>query len=140
MPLSGVVSGKNGTIQLATLGGTEVRIKNWSFQEQGSAIPCKDSGDADDYVPHVVGKAKTTTGSFEQINRYGALTTELALHTSYVVLFLLDDTSGDEMYYTGTIFITSKGKSVGVEGDNVVVTSFSYTVNGELTLTDNSQA
>ena len=140
MPLSGVVSGKNGTIQLATLGGTEVRIKNWSFTEQGSAIPCKDSGDSDDYVPHVVGKSKTTTGSFEQINRYGAVVGELALHTSYVVLFFLDDTSGDEMFYTGTIFITSKGKSVDVEGDSVVVTSFSFTVNGELALTDNSQA
>jgi len=65
--LAGVVSGKNGTIQLTALGGTEVRIKNWSFSEQGSAIPCKDSGDADDYVPHVPGKAKTTTGSFDQI-------------------------------------------------------------------------
>jgi len=137
--LSGVVSGKNGTIQLATLGGTEVRIKNWSFSEQGSAIPCKDSGDTDDYVPHVPGKAKTTTGSFDQIVRYGAQATELALHTSYVVLFFLDDTSGDEMYYTGTIFITSKGKSVDVEGDSVVMTSFSFTVNGELALTDNSQ-
>lgn len=139
MPLSGVVSGKNGTIQLATLGGTEVRIKNWSFQEQASAIPCKDSGDTDEYVPHVPGKAKTTTGSFDQIVRYGALVGELALHTSYVVLFILDDTSGDEMYYTGTIILTSKGKTVDVEGDNVVMTSFSFTVNGELALTDNSQ-
>jgi hypothetical protein len=140
MPLSGVVSGKNGTIQLATLGGTVVRIKNWSFQEQGSAIPCKDSGDTDEYVPHVPGKAKTTTGSFDQIVRYGALVGELALHTSYVVLFILDDTSGDEMYYTGTIILTSKGKTVDVEGDNVVMTNFSFTVNGELALTDNSQA
>ena len=140
MPLSGVVSGKNGTIQLATLGGTEVRIKNWSFQEQASAIPAKDSGDEDDYVPHVPGKAKTTTGSFDQIARYGAIVGELALHTPVVVLFFLDDTTGDEMYYTGTIIITSKGKSVDVEGDDVVITSYSFAVDGQLVLTDLSQA
>src|SRR3990167_4959467 len=83
--LAGVVSGKNGTIQLTALGGTEVRIKNWSFSEQGSAIPCKDSGDADDYVPHVPGKAKTTTVSFKKFVRYGAQATEFALITFYLV-------------------------------------------------------
>lgn len=139
MPLSGVVSGKNGTINLATLGGTPVRCKNWSFQEQGSAIPCKDSGDSDDYVPHVPGKSKNTTGSFDTIARYGALTSELVVHTSYVVLFILDDTSGDEMYYTGTIIITSRGKSLDVEGDSVVITPYTFEVNGDMALTDASQ-
>ena len=137
MPLSGVVSGKNGNIRLSTLGGTEVKCKNWSFQEQGSAIPCKDSGDTDEYVPHVIGKSKVTTGSFDTITRYGG--TDLVVHTSYTAIFLLDKTSGDEMYYTGSVIITSKGKSVDVEGDNVSMTKYTFTVNGELALTDASQ-
>lgn len=139
MALTGVISGKNGTLKQgnATYGSaTEFRIKDWSFQEQGSAIPAKDSGDADDSVPHVPGKAKTTTGSFNSISRYGE--TALVVHTEYDAHFVEDDTSGDEVYHSGSIIITSIGKSVDVEGDSVVMTPYSFTVNGKLTKTDNS--
>lgn len=139
MALTGVVSGKNGTLKTGNstfASATEYRIKNWSFQEQGSAIPAKDSGDTSDAVPHVPGKAKTTTGSFDHISRYAD--TDLVVHTIYDAHFVEDDTSGDEVYHSGSIIITSKGKSVDVEGDNVVMTPYTFTVDGGLTRVDNS--
>ena len=50
----------------------------------------------------------------------------------------MDDTSLDEVYYSGKIILTSKGKSLDVEGDSVVMTPYNFTVNGKLTLTDSS--
>lgn len=139
MSLTGVISGKNGHLKQgnAVYGtATVFRVKNWNFQEQGSAIPAKDSGDSGIAVPHVVGKAITLTGSFDHITRYGD--TDLVVGNEYEAHLGLEDASTDEVYYSGKIILTSKGKSVDVEGDNVVITNYSFTVNGKLTLTDSS--
>lgn len=138
MSLTGVISGKNGHLKQgnATYASASVfRIKNWSFSEQGSAIPAKDSGDAL-ATPHVAGKAITVTGSFDHITRYGD--TDLLVGTEYEAHLGLEDTSTDEVYYSGKIILTSKGKSVDVEGDSVVITNYNFTVNGKLTPTDSS--
>ena len=139
MALTGVISGKNGHLKQGNAtyaSATVFRIKNWSFQEQGSAIPAKDSGDTGIAVPHVAGKAITLTGSFDHITRYGD--TDLLVGTEYEAHLGLEDTATDEVYYSGKLILTSKGKSVDVEGDNVVITNYNFTVNGKLTVTDSS--
>lgn len=139
MALTGVISGKNGHLKQGNAvyaSATLFRIKNWSFQEQGSAIGTKDSGDTTDAVPKVAGKAITVTGSFDHITRYGDV--DLIVNTEYEGHLGLDDTATDLVYYSGKLIITSKGKSVDVEGDNVVMTPYAFTANGKLTLTDDS--
>jgi len=137
--LTGVISGKNGHLKQGNAvyaSATAFRIKNWSFSEQGSAIPAKDSGDSGIAVPHVAGKAITVTGSFDHITRYGDV--DLVVGNEYEAHLGMDDTSLDEVYYSGKIILTSKGKSLDVEGDSVVMTPYNFTVNGKLTLTDSS--
>ena len=139
MALTGVISGKNGHLKQGNAvyaDATVFRIKSWSFQEQGSAIGAKDSGDSTDAVPHVAGKAITVTGSFDHVTRYGDV--DLVVNTEYEAHLGLEDTALDQVYYSGKIILTSKGKSVDVEGDNVVMTPYSFTANGKLTLTDSS--
>jgi len=137
--LSGVISGKNASVRTgsATYGSAvEFRIKNMNFAEAGSAIPCADSGDANNGMPHVPGKYITGSGSFDHICRYGE--TKLTVLTEYAAHIVDDDTSGDEVYYSGSIIITNKNHSADVEGDNVVMDNYGFTVNGLLTPTDNS--
>ena len=138
MALSGKITGKNGTLKTgnATFGSaTEKKIKDWSFSIDGGVIDVTDSSttDARAFVP---GKRSTTSGSFSAYHEYGE--TELSVNTAYDAHFVEEDTSGDEVYWSGSVILTSKGLSVPVEGESAVEVSYNFTVNGALTKTDNS--
>lgn len=138
MPLTGSITGKNGTVKTgnATLGSaTEYQVTDWSLNISGGTIDVTDSGSTD-WREKVVGKRKSASGSFSAIMQYGE--TDLAINTALDAHFLADDTSGDEVYYSGSIAITDMGISVPIEGEDKVVKSFSYEFLGAVTKTDSS--
>ena len=138
MALTGNISGKNGTVKTgnATLGSaTEYQVTDWSLDISGGTLDVTDSGSGD-WREKVVGKRKSASGSFSAIMAYGE--TDLAINTSLEAHFLADDTSGDEVYYSGAICITSMGVSVPIEGEDVVKKSFSFEFLGAVTKTDAS--
>jgi len=126
MALTGSITGKAGTVKTgnATLGSaTEYQVTDWSLDISGGTLDVTDSGSGD-WREKVVGKRKSGSGSFSAIMQYGE--TDLAINTEIEAHFLCDDTSGDEVYYSGKICITSMGISVPVEGEDVVKKSFNY--------------
>jgi len=136
--LTGNISGKNGTVKTgnATLGSaTEYQVTDWSLDISGGTIDNTDSGSGD-WRTKVPGKRKSASGSFSAIMSYGE--TDLAINTSLEAHFLADDTSTDEVYYSGAICITSMGVSVPIEGEDVVKKSFSFEFLGAVTKTDAS--
>lgn len=140
MSLTGVITGKNGAIKTgnAVLGSaTDFKVTEFSFSKSGGAIPVPDSSSGDS-VPHVPGKRVTTTGSFSAIRYYGV--SPLSVNTEYEAHLLEEKTSGDEVYHSGKIIITDHSRTVSIEGEDKVMDSYNFTVNGALTPTDNSAA
>lgn len=138
MPLTGKITGKNGTLKTgnATLGSaTEKKVKDWSFSKSGGVIDVTDSGSGD-AREHVPGKRSTTTGSFSCFHLYGE--TEFEVNTEYEAHFMEDDTSGDEVYHSGKIIITDKSLNNSVEGESANDMSYSFTATTSLTKTDSS--
>jgi len=138
MALTGVITGKNGTVKTgnSTYGSaTEYPVRNWSLTESGGTLDTTDSGTGNQRskVPQ---KRSTWSGSFEAIVDYGW--TPLSVNTEYDAHFVLDDTGSDEVYYSGEIIITERGFSVPVEGEDIVIETFSFEVDGNMTKTDNS--
>ena len=139
MALSGTVTGKNGTVKTgnATFGSaTDVEVRNWQFTRSRPSLDVTDSGTGD-AREKVAGKRCTVSGSFDALLHYGdtlQVQTELEAH------FAVDDTNGDEMYWSGQILITEQGVTCPIEGEDVVMINYSFDVDGDLTLTDDSQA
>ena len=140
MALTGNITGKAGTVKTgnATLGSAvEYNVTDWSLDISGGTIDVTDSASAD-WREKVVGKRKSASGSFSAIMQYGE--TDLAINTSLEAHFLADDTSGDEVYYSGSICITSMGISVPIEGEDAVKKSYNFEFLGAVTKTDASAA
>lgn len=138
MALAGNITGKNGTVKTgnSTLGSaTEYQVTDWSLDISGGTIDVTDSASTD-WREKVVGKRKSASGSFSAIMQYGE--TDLALNTSLEAHFMTEDTSGDEVYYSGAICITSMGVSTPIEGEDAVKKSFNFEFLGAVTKTDNS--
>ena len=138
MALTGKITGKNGTLKTgnATLGSaTEKKIKDWSFSQSGGVIDVTDSGSGDSRE-HVPGKRSSTSGSFSAYHLYNE--TELLVNTEYEAHLMEEDTSGDEVYWSGKIIITDKSFSVAIEGESAVEVSYSFTATTALTKTDSS--
>lgn len=138
MSLTGKITGKNGTVKTgnATLGSaTEYKVTDWSMNIEGGTLDVTDSGSTT-YRDKLPGKRLTAAGSFSALVVYGE--TELALNTSLEAHFLLDDTTGDEVYWSGAICITSMGLSVPIEGEDVVKKSYNFESLGAMTRTDSS--
>lgn len=135
---TGKITGKNGTLKTgnSSLGSaTEKKITDWSFDEQGGVIDVTDSGSTDSRE-HVPGKRTTTSGSFSAFHLFGE--TELVVNTEYEAHLVEDDTTGDEVYWSGKIIITSRGLSVPIEGEDAVKISYGFTASTKLAKTDNS--
>lgn len=140
MALTGVITGKNGTIKTGASGGaygtlTEIKIKNWSLNISGGAIDVTDSnsGNAREKVP---GKRYEWSGSAEAILRAGD--SELTINSQIAIAFVAEETSGDEVYWLGEAIVTGLGVSTPIEGEDVVTKSLSFTGTGSLTKTDNT--
>lgn len=136
MALTGRITGKGGTVKLgnATLGSAvEYKVLSWNLSIENSAIDVTDAGSGD-WREKVPGKRNSASGSFEAIMRYGE--TDIAVGTSIEAHFLADDTSTDEVYYSGAITVTSFGISVPVEGEDVVKKSYNFEALGTITKTD----
>jgi hypothetical protein len=137
--LTGIISGNNASLRTGDsvyADADEFRIKNIQFAEAGSVIPCADSGDTNNGKPHVPGKKKTTSGSFDHIARYGE--TKLSKNTQYEAHIIDEDTLNEEVYYSGPIIITNLNHSTDIEGDTVVIDNYSFTVDENLTAVDHS--
>lgn len=138
MALTGKITGKNGTLKTgnATLGSaTEKKVKNWSLTKSGGVIDVTDSGSGDTRE-HVPQKRSTESGSFTCFHLYGE--TELAVNTEYEAHLLEEDTSGDEVYWSGKIIITDRSIAVPIEGEDAVSVDYSFTATSALTKTDSS--
>jgi hypothetical protein len=113
----------------------EKKIKDWSFSQSGGVIDVTDSGSGDSRE-HVPGKRSSTSGSFSAFHLYNE--TELTVNTEYEAHLMEEDTSGDEVYWSGKIIITDKSFSVAIEGESAVEVSYSFTATGALIKTDSS--
>jgi hypothetical protein len=138
--LTGVITGKNGTMKIGPSGTaygslTEVKIKNWQLTISGGALDISDcsSGDARDKVP---GKRYSWNGSAEAILRAG----EWGLHinTQVSMALVAEDTPGDEVYWKGEAIIINIGVNTPIEGEDVVTVPFNFEGAGALTRVDNS--
>lgn len=138
MSLTGKITGKNGTVKTgnATMGSaTEYKVTDWSLNIEGGTLDVTDS-ESTTYRTKLPGKRLSASGSFSALVNYGE--TELSLNSVVEAHFLLDDTSGDEVYWSGQICITSMGISVPIEGEDVVKKSYNYEALGTMTRTDSS--
>lgn len=138
--LTGKITGKNGTIKTGNstyASATEKKVKNWSKSKSGGVIDVTDSGSGDTRE-HVPQKRSTETGSFSCFHLYGE--TELAVNTEYEAHLVEDETSGDEVYWSGKIIITEVGISTPIEGEDAVSVDYSFTATTGLTKTDASAA
>jgi len=139
MALSGTITGKSGSFATGASYGasTAYPIRNWSLTESGGTLDTTDAS-ATNQRTKVPAKRSTWSGTFEAIVDYGW--TPFSVNTSYTAYLLMDDTSGDEVYYSGSVIITERNYSVPIEGEDIVIESYSFEVNGNLTKTDASQA
>lgn len=142
MALTGVITGKNGTLKKGTKDAaygtlTEVSIKNWSMNVTGGAIDVTDSqsGDARSKVP---GKRYEWSGSAEAVLKAGD--NDLMVNQEYSAALVAEDTSGDEVYWIGNVIITSFGVTTPIEGEDVVTKSINFVGSGTVTKVDNTAA
>ena len=133
------ITGKNGTVKTgnATFGSaTEFKVTEWSMNITGGALDVTDSGSGD-WREKVAGKRKAATGSFTAIHKTD--TTDLTVNAQVEAHLVEDDTSSDEIYWSGAVIITDMGISVPIEGEDVVKTSYSFEAVGAMTKTDNAE-
>lgn len=140
MALTGVITGKNGTLKQGASGGafgtlTEVKIKNWSLNISGGAIDVTDSNSGN-AREKVAGKRYEWSGSAEALLRAGD--SELTVNGTYSLALVAEDTSGDEVYWLGDAIITSFGVSTPIEGEDAVSKTINFVGAGTITKTDNT--
>lgn len=135
---TGKITGKNGTLKTGNsvyASATEKKVTDWSFDEQGGVIDVTDSSSGNSRA-HVPGKRTSTSGSFSAFHEFGE--TELSVNTEYEAHLVEDDTSADEVYWSGKIILTGKSISTPVEGEDAVKVSYNFTATTSLTKVDSS--
>lgn len=138
--LTGEISGANGALKYgASLGAaTAIPITDVNVTIRGGVIDVTDSEVTNGWRKKIAGKFKEWSGDGNAIVDYND--TELTLNSEITLYIMADDTTGDEVYWSGTAVVTEIGISIPVEGEDKVMRHIAFEGTGALTKTDASAA